>query len=225
MLLNSRGLCDTTKKWIQYNPDKADDAYRAFISSGLSKAFPENKAYEFHKAFGKGDDYKRVVTDGGSSYEKVSGNLKKINKINEDKLKKPLTISDVEEAYVGTKGTQIVLLNTGKFKDTTKHLETGPGYRHIVAKHAESGAGSFDEIPTTPGEVSGGTKFRDMNSEEIKKVIKITAQKGSVPKPKEDPYKIIYESEELEKYGIDRVRLIRDPDSGVIITAFPESFV
>lgn len=43
---------------------------------------------------GKGDDYRRVVTDGGTPYEAVSKNRRKIDRPAKDELKKPLDSSD-----------------------------------------------------------------------------------------------------------------------------------
>lgn len=62
-----------------------------------------------------------------------------------------------------------------------------------------------------------------MTSKEIKDAIETSVRNGKIPEPKDDPAKITYSGSKLDQYGIDKMVIIRDPNNGHIITAFPEN--
>ena len=140
------------------------------------------------------------------------------------KLTQPLTTDDIEQTFTDVTGTTVVLLKTDKWKQLGNVALDGPGFNHIVARHVESGVDGFEDFAVAPGSKvtaknNPATTFPpEMGPDEIKDAIEIAATNGTAGS---NSPKITYSGSKLEDLPVDEMTVIRAPDNGNIITAFP----
>jgi len=117
----------------------------------------------------------------------------------------------------------IYLIRSDKWKSTTSFESKAHDWKHIVTRHiAKGNAEKWGIQPAKHADPTTDMFPTSMELKEVAQAIQVTARKGELP-TKTDPARIEYSGPELTKYGIDKMRVVRDPNSGEIITAYPLS--
>lgn len=184
-----------------------------------SKYAPDRAIDDIYRALGKGEDFRRLSKQGltPGDIRRLTARLSEANKEYSTLLTKDITISDVERAFPNPDGDIAYILNTAKWKNIGKQIQTGGDFKHILAKHVDSSAPNTGPIA---GSISGGTKFRDdLSPEQVEEIIQFAAKNGKRTDPT-DSAKIVYSGDQLLKFGIEEMRVI-EYDKGVVWTAYP----
>jgi hypothetical protein len=221
-------------QWVTVNPGKADDAFRLLYAVKFTSHIPASQIPDYYKAFSKWGNLKRLKGQAQeySHYKSLKPfeitlqkNLQQISRVNIKKYLetgKSATVADVSRVGYDSTGKQAFLLHTGKWKKNKlpKVLSSGPGWRHITARHVHPESKHMDQFPdeasTRVHKSSETTLFpKDMTKGEIQDAIFETVENGKI-----SDGKITYE---LNKHGIDEMTVFVDRDTGMIVTAFPES--
>jgi hypothetical protein len=115
--------------------------------------------------------------------------------------------------------------NTGKFPN--KNTETGPGLRHAIGRHAHPSISKAPDIPISPGKYRTARQSSDasvfpesMSVGDIEDAINLAVRKGRTA-PADDS-DVVYTGSELQtKYGIEKIVVRRDKQSGLLVSARP----
>jgi hypothetical protein len=118
----------------------------------------------------------------------------------------------------------IYLVRTGKWKQGTEFDQNAHDWKHIVSRHVPTGdADNWGIQPAKHADADTTMYPSDMEPDEVVESIRITAREGTVNPTGTDPARVEYSGSELTTYGIDEMRVVRDPNTGEIITAYPLS--
>ena len=112
------------------------------------------------------------------------------------------------------------IIQSNKWGDSVDLVGDGMhDFKHIVARHANPKSANDYDWPVTPGSDLAESVFpKSMGPQEIKDVIEIGIRNGNTGS---NSGKIVYSGSELSEYAISEIIIRRNPDTGVIQTAYP----
>jgi hypothetical protein len=227
---------EVIKIWIANYPGKTGEALR-LVSSSFLGGVPENRVDDYYKAFSEWGEVKRLKgqVDDHPKFEntkkfgkQLNDNLKDINKRSvSGKTTKRLELTDIDRVTFDKDGNLAILVNTNKWKaiELEAVLRKGPGYKHVVARHGHPDAINPDSYPVTPGRRASLDEETDLfpsmyDNNDVKDLIMraIDSSDSSITRKSKNGIEYVYD---VGEDGIDELWVIRDPDTGLIITAYP----
>lgn len=224
-------------KWVSKFPEKTVKALKIAGPIILSK-WPSSRIDEYYKAFGKFGQFRRLKSQVKNADEFTNGkvfaktlreNLNKLDGQISSKLAGDATIGleDVRRVAYDADGDQVILLETKKWK-TAKLKKEAPGLKHIYYRHIDPKAPKSvkNKFPSdvTPGatataKAKNAVFPKSYTPDDIANVIEKALKRGDIVRDVSDSKKIY----KVDADGVSQITIIRDPETGTVITAWPEA--
>ncbi|MXR52386.1 hypothetical protein GRX03_12325 [Halovenus sp. WSH3] len=224
--LLDKGLDDDALVQISRQSDNYKNTAEA-ISALKSSGFSESQVNRLITQGNKPQEALRLSEKGldAASITKISNNLEEASRQLSNKLDERLKLVDVSFGFK-REGNVIWMPRTNKFKGNKldEILKTGPGWKHIVAKHANPTNTDF-RVPdyANPGSVTSQYDSfpSSMGPHEMQELAKEFGRHGKQINSNDAQRLVIEDSTVLSRYNIRRpVRLIRNPNTGMIQTMY-----